>query len=121
MAKVKFVNEVKYNGVKYPAHTVFTVEDADLQSLRQSGAIVIEDAKPAEAPIDSTPDATPPVEPESEKEPEETEKEKVPEDQTPEIDKMTVAELRALAKEMDIDIKGVEKKADLIAVISESV
>lgn len=40
MAEVKFVNNVKYKGVSYPAHTPFTVEDKDVEALVKDGAIV---------------------------------------------------------------------------------
>lgn len=40
MAEVKFVNNVKYKGVHYPAHTPFEVEDADVEALVKDGAIV---------------------------------------------------------------------------------
>ena len=41
MAEVKFVNAVKYKGVRYPAHTPFQVADEDVDSLVNSGAIVL--------------------------------------------------------------------------------
>lgn len=42
MAKVKFVNRVKYNGAWYPAHTSFEVADEDVQKLVEKGAIITE-------------------------------------------------------------------------------
>ena len=41
MAQVKFVTAVKYNGVRYAAHTPFDVKDADVDALVRDGAIVI--------------------------------------------------------------------------------
>ena len=35
MAAVKFDHSVKYNGVRHAAHEVFTVEDADVEALRE--------------------------------------------------------------------------------------
>lgn len=40
MAQVKFVNNVKYKGVCYPAHTPFQVEDKEVKALVKDGAIV---------------------------------------------------------------------------------
>jgi len=125
MAKVKFVTEVKYNGVKYPAHTVFVAADEDLASLKQSGAIVIEDATIVESIAVPAPLEAPLVEQgntseESEEGPAKQE-EKVPVEPVADITKMTVVELKSLAKEMGVDIKGVEKKAEIIALIEESV
>lgn len=40
MAQVKFVNAAKYAGIRYPAHTPFEVDDSDVESLVQQGAIV---------------------------------------------------------------------------------
>lgn len=40
MAEVKFVTIAKYKGVSYPAHTPFEVNDKDVNSLVQQGAIV---------------------------------------------------------------------------------
>lgn len=42
MFRVKFTNRVKYNGVFYPAHTIFEVSDNDVDSLVSDGAIVID-------------------------------------------------------------------------------
>ena len=41
MAQVKFVNIAKYKGVSHPAHTPFEVDDADVASMVEQGAIVI--------------------------------------------------------------------------------
>lgn len=49
MAEVKFVTNVKYNGVTHPAHSPFQVEDKDVPSLIKSGAIVIVPAKAEES------------------------------------------------------------------------
>ena len=96
MAEVKFVNAVKYKGVRYPAHTPFQVADEDVDSLVNSGAIVL----------------VPPQVKEAESEGEEKEGKN--------LDEMTVNELKAYAAEKDIDISKAEKKADILAAIKES-
>ena len=96
MAEVKFVNAVKYKGVRYPAHTPFQVADEDVDSLVNSGAIVL----------------VPPQVKEGESEGEENEGKN--------LDEMTVNELKAYAAEKDIDISKAEKKADILAAIKES-
>ena len=96
MAEVKFVNAAKYKGVRYPAHTPFQVADEDVDSLVNSGAIVL----------------VPPQVKEAEGEGEENEGKN--------LDEMTVNELKAYAAEKDIDISKVEKKADILAAIKEA-
>ena len=91
MAEVKFVNAVKYKSVRYPAHTPFQVADEDVDSLVNSGAIVL----------------VPPQAKEAESEGDEDKR----------LDEMTVNELKAYATEKDIDISKVEKKADILAAI----
>ena len=49
MAKIKFPTKSKYNGVSYPAHTVFEVDDKDLEGLVMDGCFIVEDAKPTRA------------------------------------------------------------------------
>ena len=102
MYKVKFPVTVKYKRTKHPAHTVFEVEDADIQNLVKAGAIIIE--KPAPA-------VTPPVEDDTEKD--DTTQETV----TP---NMTVAELTAFAESKGIDIGGKTKKAEIFNTIVEA-
>lgn len=41
MAKVKFPNKVNYNGVRYDAHTIFEIDDADLKEMQEKGCFVI--------------------------------------------------------------------------------
>ena len=96
MAEVKFVNAVKYKSVRYPAHTPFQVADEDVDSLVNSGAIVL----------------VPPQVKEAESGGEENEGKN--------LDEMTVNELKAYAAEKDIDISKAEKKADILAAIKES-
>ena len=96
MAEVKFVNAVKYKSVRYPAHTPFQVADEDVDSLVNSGAIVL----------------VPPQGKEAESESEENEGKN--------LDEMTVNELKAYAAEKDIDISKVEKKAAILAAIKEA-
>lgn len=89
MAKVKFVNTAKYRGVWYPAHTCFSVDDKDVESLVKLGAIVIEAPK----------------------------QEQTPEDDSKPFDTMKVNELKAYAGQHNIDISGLERKADILAAI----
>ena len=96
MAEVKFVNTVKYKGVRFPAHTPFQVADEDIDSLVKSGAIVLVPAEVKEA--------------EGEGE----------ENEGKNLDEMTVNELKAYAAEKDIDISKAEKKADILAAIKEA-
>lgn len=89
MAQVKFVTVVKYKGNRYPAHSPFEVDDKDVESLVKDGAIVIVPPETAGGSDDSVKS----------------------------IDKMNVNELKAYAAENNIDIKGIEKKADIVAAI----
>lgn len=105
MYKVKFPVTVKYKRIKHPAHTVFEVEDADIQNLVKAGAIIIE--KPA-------PVVTPPVTSAED----DTEKDNnTQETVTP---NMTVAELTAFAESKGIDIGGKTKKAEIFNTIVEA-
>lgn len=105
MYKVKFPVTVKYKRTKHPAHTVFEVEDADIQNLVKAGAIIIE--KPA-------PVVTPPVDSAED----DTEKDNnTQETVTP---NMTVAELTAFAESKGIDIGGKTKKAEIFNTIVEA-
>ena len=94
MAEVKFFNTAKYKGVRYPAHTPFQVADEDVDMLVKAGAIVL----------------VPPQVKAAEENGEGDENEK-------DIDKMTVNELKAYAAEKEIDISGIEKKADILSAI----
>ena len=88
MAEVKFVNIAKYKGTFYPAHTPFVVDDQDVESLIQQGAIVTIPPHPI-----------------------------VPEGDKKSIEEMTVAELVAYAEEHSIDLGRASKKADILAAI----
>lgn len=93
MAQVKFVNVAKYNGVHYPAHTPFDVEDRDVPALIKAGAIV----------------TVPPQEQEDDNE------------IVKSIKSMTVEQLKAYAAEHEIDIKGIERKPDIVTAIIKAV
>lgn len=105
MYKVKFPVTVKYKRTKHPAHTVFEVEDADIQNLVKAGAIIIE--KPA-------PVVTPPVDSA------EDDIEKDDDTQETVTPNMTVAELTAFAESKGIDIGGKTKKAEIFNTIVEA-
>jgi hypothetical protein len=49
MAKMSFPNTVNYNGTIYPARSVFTVNDADVEELRKNGGWVVEKSKSTKA------------------------------------------------------------------------
>lgn len=90
MAEVKFVNAAKYKGVRYPAHTPFQVADEDVDSLVNLGAIVLVAPQTRAAEVESD---------------------------NINLDKMTVNELKAYAAEKEININGIERKADILAAI----
>lgn len=105
MYKVKFPVTVKYKRTKHPAHTVFEVEDADIQNLVKAGAIIIEKPAPVVTPpVDSAKDDT-----EKDNDTQET--------VTPD---MTVDELTAFAESKGIDIGGKTKKAEIFNTIVEA-
>lgn len=109
MYKVKFPVTVKYKRIKHPAHTVFEVDDADIQNLVKAGATIIE--KPS---LVVEPPAEPPVNPE-----EDSGKDKDSAEVTVTPD-MTVAELTAFAESKGIDITGKTKKAEIFNTIVEA-
>lgn len=98
MAKVKFTKQVRYKSVKYPAHTVFQVEDTDVDALKAEGAIVI---VPARVIVNK--DTRQVIKPE-----------------TVSLDTMKVAELIEYAKENNIPLGIAQRKDDIIAIISEA-
>lgn len=105
MYKVKFPVTVKYKRTKHPAHTVFEVEDADIQNLVKAGAIIIEKPAPVVTPpVDSAEDDT----------------EKDNDTQETVTPNMTVAELTAFAESKGIDIGGKTKKAEIFNTIVEA-
>ena len=120
MVRVKFPTEVKYNGVRYPAHTPFDVEDRDLDSIVKSGAFVLSE-RPVEVekPLVPTP-VTPLWDAEEQEEVTRDEQSEEVYEPEKEIDfrRFTVFELKKYARDRDIDVRGVEKKADLISLIS---
>lgn len=121
MAKVKFVSETKYKHVTRPAHTVFTVDDSDLESLRASGAIVVEASV---EPVVSTSAVS--LEEIEGVEQEALEPVVVEEAATVEaatdvnLDVMTVAELRAYAMSNGISLGGATKKDVVREIIEEA-
>lgn len=109
MYKVKFPVTVKYKRIKRPAHTVFEVEDADIQNLVKAGAIIIEKPSPVVEPPEESPVDT-------EEGTDKTEAD-VKVTVTPD---MTVAELTAFAESKGIDITGKTKKAEIFNTIVEA-
>lgn len=124
MAKVKFVKAVKYEGVRFPAHTPFGVKDEELEALKAAGAIVLEGpaVKPQLPPED-------PKGPEDGKEDEDKKDEELEggegEEGTPDkpavdmtaLTKMTTNELKKFAADNNIAVPANGAKADVFNAI----
>ena len=111
MTTVKFDKAVKYNGVRYAAHEVFKVDDADVEQLKKAGATVL-----AVDPV------TPPAEPEGQAD----ESDATAENEEPREDvgklkeellEYTVAELVKFAEERSIDLQKKTRKAEIYNII----
>ena len=90
------------------------VSDEEAQRLVELGIAVETDDKPvATAPVEPAPDANENVVPE------EDAASDAQESPVPPLEDMTVAQLKELAAQMGVDITGLRKKADILAVISE--
>lgn len=95
MAEVKFVNAVKYKGARYPAHTPFRVDDSDVEGLVSKGAIVT-------------------VGPDTENNPDSNDESGL---SVKDFDRMKIDDLKTYAAQNNIDISGLEKKADILTAI----
>lgn len=109
MIFVKFDHSVKYNGVRYSAHEVFSVNNDDVPELRKVGAIVMSEKTDENA---------------EEKELENAEEGVV---ESKDVNKLkehflkySVAELTKFAQDNDIDLQGKTKKADIYNIIVET-
>ena len=112
MITVKFDKSVKYAGVRYGAHVAFKVNEADIDELKNSGAIVLAVEQSATAPVPTSCDEG---------------KECVDTQQSQKGDNVeelrltlleyTVAELTEFAKEREIDLMGKTRKADIYNLI----
>lgn len=90
------------------------VSDEEAERLIKLGVAVETAAEPvATAPVESKPETNENVAPE-----EETASD-AQESPVPPLEDMTVAQLKELAAQMGVDITGLRKKADILAVISE--
>lgn len=109
MTTVKFNKSVKYKGVRYPAHTIFNVEDSDVPELVKIGATVMSNtAEPkAQEPV---------VADDANKAGEETSV-KDTAILKEELLKYSVAELTKFAKERNISLNGKTRKADIYNII----
>lgn len=124
MAKVKFVKAVKYDGVRFPAHTPFEVKDEELEAIKAAGAIVLEGlaVKPQLPPED--PKGSNEHEEEDDKKDEELEGDGG-EKETPEkpvidmeaLTKMTTNELKKFAADNNIKVPANGAKADVFNAI----
>lgn len=117
MTTIKFDKSVKYKGVRYAAHEVFKVDDADVDQLKKAGATVLS----VEAP--ETPDAPPADNGKEGDEEGHEEEQKVVED----VDQLkkdlleyTVPELVKFAEERNIDLQKKTKKAEIYNIIVAS-
>lgn len=125
MATVKFDHRVKYAKVWHPAHTVFDVEDKDVPELKKLGCQVLsyneEPAQPSTPPAD---DPAENVDDADESKVDNGQDEGSDEDTVADIKEelltYTTAQLRAFAKENDIDLQGKTCKADIYNLIVAS-
>ena len=116
MATVKFDHSVKYNGVRHTAHEVFTVVDADVESLKKAGAQVLF-TTPSAPPQDHN------QEQESGKDEQtldNTVEDVDVEDLREELLSYKLEELITFAEEHDIDLQGKTRKADVYNMIVAS-
>lgn len=107
MTTIKFDRAVKYGGVRYAAHEAFKVDDADVEQLRQAGAIIL-----------STEPVTPP-----QQEEDEVQDEEVVEDVSQlkeDLLKYTVSQLVEFAAARNIDLGDKTRKADIYNIIVAS-
>lgn len=116
MTTVKFDKSVKYQGVRYAAHEVFSVADEDVDQLKAAGATVLSSDTPDTPPV-------PPVE-EGTKEEEEIandEQEQQPDEDVDQLKEKlleyTVPELVKFAEERNIDLQKKTKKAEIYNII----
>ena len=51
MANIRFNKAIKYNGVKYPAHSVVNVDEIDVEAIMKDlgGHLIIDESKKEEA------------------------------------------------------------------------
>ena len=106
MTTVKFDKSVKYGGVRHPAHTVFTVEDSDVEELRKAGATVL-----------STDVVHTVAEPQCGSSEVRTDSLALRE----QLLSYSVRELTEYAKAHDIDLNGKTRKADIYNIIVMSI
>ena len=107
MTTVKFDKAVKYNGVRYAAHEVFRVDDADVAQLKQAGATVlsVESTSTAEQVNDG---AAHDEEPKSVEDVAQLKQDLL---------EYTVAELVKFAEERGIDLQKRTRKAEIYNII----
>lgn len=117
--KVLFNHIVKYNGIFRAPHTPFEADDSDYDMLVKEGAVILEGPKQCEEPVNSL------IKDEQENEDEQNNKGEQGtkgEDNSPKVPdlyNMKISELRAYAKELNINLAGLERKADIIEAIKE--
>ena len=108
MTTLKFDRSVKYQGVRYAAHEVFNVEDADVEDLRKAGATVISVAPATPPEVDETEDTEQDQEQESGEDTAHLKEELL---------EYTVPELIKFAEERGIDLQKKTKKAEIYNII----
>ena len=109
MTTVKFDRAVKYEGVRYPAHTIFNVKDNDVPELVKIGATVMSHTADEEV-------QEPVVADNEDKAGEETSVEDTAELKE-KLLTYSVAELTKFAKERNINLNGKTRKADIYNII----
>lgn len=111
MTTVKFDKSVKYEGVRYPAHTIFEVKDNDVPELVKIGATVM--SKTADEEVQEPVVADETVENEAGEETGVEDTAKLKE----ELLTYSVPELTKFAKERNISLNGKTRKADIYNII----
>lgn len=107
MTTVKFDHAVKYKGVRYAAHEAFKVDDAEVESLKRSGVIVLSVDPPAH-------------DEDVQEEGKHDEGEGAVEGQVDiksHLLTLTVPQLILFAEDNDIDLQGKTRKADIYNII----
>ena len=116
MTTIKFDKSVKYQGVRYAAHEVFSVADEDVDQLKIAGATVLSvepPVAPTETPTDGGND-------EDDEEEEGQQVQQSDEDVAQLKEKLleyTVPELIKFAEEHNIDLQNKTKKAEIYNII----
>lgn len=113
MIYVKFDHSVKYNGTRYAAHEAFSVEEKDIEFLKQAGAIILPPLVPLADDDDNNDTNTLSGNDAGAENEGGEDVAKLKE----ELVTYTVPELKAFAEERGIDLDGKTLKADIYNAI----